>query len=125
MKMGFDERHLLLRLEADGNVSDNLSVVFTLDAIKQAIAGGGKKPAISRARTSGTTSTRTGGTTRSTTAPAVSVDAVERDTYAYSQNTRAYLPEGIRQFSQHINHFLLSDITYATTLSQTQRAERK
>src|SRR3546814_20476479 len=55
MKMGFDERHLLLRLEADGNVSDNLSVVFTLDAIKQAIAGGGKKPAISRARTSGTT----------------------------------------------------------------------
>src|SRR3546814_10331489 len=68
MKMGFDERHLLLRLEADGNVSDNLSVVFTLDAIKQAIAGGGKKPAISRARTSGTTSTRTGGTSRSTTA---------------------------------------------------------
>ncbi|HEY9573359.1 MAG TPA: hypothetical protein VIR76_09585 [Pusillimonas sp.] len=106
MKMGFDERHLLLRLEADGNVSDNLSVVFTLDAIKQAIAGGGKKPAISRARTSGTTSTRTGGTSRSTTAPAVAVDAVERDKYEYFKNNRDYLPEGISKFSQEISQLM-------------------
>src|SRR3546814_7324090 len=55
LKMRFDERHLLLRLEADGNVSDNLFVVFTLVSIKQAMAAGGKKTAISRAHTYGTT----------------------------------------------------------------------
>src|SRR5690606_33054419 len=33
-KMGFADRHLLLRLNENGDISDNLTTIFSLDSIK-------------------------------------------------------------------------------------------
>src|SRR5690606_35172331 len=104
MKMGFDERHLFQRLNADGNVADELSPIFTQEAIKAAMAGTVRKPA-SRAGTrlsSGSTSRRS----TASSAAAAPVDTVEKDKYTYFKEHRDTLPEGIVAHSQEISQLM-------------------
>src|SRR5690606_26021405 len=107
MKMGFDDRHLLLRLNADGNIADELSPVFTLDALKAAQLGTARKPA-SRSSPRGASPARRTGTSRE--APATPVDTVEQDKYAYFKSHRDYLPEGITKYSQEISELMRKGI---------------
>ena len=112
-KMGFDKKNLLMSLNSDGNISDTLSPLFTIDAIKAAMTGGGAKTVsrarVSRPSTAGTSSS--GGSTRSSTrttyAAAVEpVDTVEHDKYAYFKANREYLPDGIQKHSGAISDLM-------------------
>ncbi|UYO94868.1 hypothetical protein [Pollutimonas sp. M17] len=106
-KMGFDSKHLLLRLNEDGNVGEQLTSEFSLEAIRTAMNGGGKKPAGSRASTVVRRSGASGGASRSApAAAAAAVDEVERDKYAYFKANREYLPEGITRYSQQISDLM-------------------
>ncbi len=106
MKMGFDNRHLLQRLNADGNVSDEVTAVFTLEAIKAAQAGGGRKAA-SRSSTRGGASAGRATSSRSAAPAAVAaVDTIEQDKYAYFKSNRDFLPDGIARHSQEISQLM-------------------
>lgn len=100
-KMAFDKKNLLMSLNSDGNVSDTLSAVFTLEAVKAAMNGGGAKTA-TRARASRPSTSAS--STRSSYAPVAQViDTVEHDKYAYFKANREYLPEGIQKHSAEIS----------------------
>src|SRR5690606_25236876 len=79
-KMGFDGKHLLLRLNESGNVAETLSPIFTLEAVRAAIAGRrATRSAVVRAASEiGRAHVR-----RRSAAPAAVVDTVEQDKYAY------------------------------------------
>ncbi|PLC53763.1 hypothetical protein CR155_09920 [Pollutimonas nitritireducens] len=99
-KMAFDKKNLLMSLNSDGNVSNTLSAVFTLEAVKTAMKGGGAKT-VARARTSRPS---TAGGTRSGPAPAAQIiDTVEHDKYGYFKANRETLPEGIQKHSAEIS----------------------
>ena len=104
-KMGFDGKHLLLRLNGTGNVAETLSSVFPIEAVREAIAG-------KRSPRNGTASrTPAGnGTTvrRRAAAPATPVDTVEQDKYAYYRSHRDALPEGISQYANEISQLMRS-----------------
>ncbi len=107
-KMGFDAKHLLLRLNEEGNVGEHLSPEFTLEAIKAAISGAGRKPASSRTSAVARRPAASGGASRAApvTAAAAAADEIERDKYAYFKANREYLPEGITQYSQQISELM-------------------
>lgn len=106
-KMGFDDRHLLLRLNENGNISDNLTTVFSLESIKTVLNGGGKSAA-SRSRVARVSSAGTG--VRRSAAPVAApvVDTLEREKYEYFKSNRDMLPEGIAKFSQDISELMKS-----------------
>lgn len=99
-KMGFDGKHLLLRLNESGNVADTLSPVFSLDDVRSAIAGrrATRSGATARASAAGNGAVR-----RRVAAPAAVVDTVEEDKYAYYRAHRDELPEGISQHANEIS----------------------
>lgn len=103
-KMAFDKKNLLMSLNSGGNVSDTLSAVFTLDAVKTAMKGGGVKTAAKpRASRSSTASSSPRG---SYTPAAQFVDTVEHDKYAYFKTNRETLPEGIQKHSAAISELM-------------------
>ncbi|RTZ42568.1 hypothetical protein EKL30_12800 [Candidimonas sp. SYP-B2681] len=108
-KMAFDKKNLLMSLNSDGNVSDTLSAVFSLEAVKTVMKGGGAKTA-ARARVSrpstGAASVSGGSTRSSYTAPAPVVDTVEHEKYAYFKANRETLPEGIQKYSAVISDLM-------------------
>ncbi len=113
-KMAFDKKNLLMSLNSDGNVSDTLSSVFSLEAVKTAMKGGGVKSTV-RARVSrpstgatGATSSSAGTTRSSYTAPAPVIDTVEHEKYAYFKENRDALPEGIQKYSSAISDLMRS-----------------
>lgn len=103
-KMGFDGKHLLLRLNESGNIADTLSGIFPLEAVRATIAGR-RSPrgsaSAGRAASSSTTVRR-----RASTAAPVVVDTVEEDKYAYFRAHRGELPEGISQYANEISHLM-------------------
>lgn len=106
-KMGFDDKHLLLRLNEEGNVGEHLSPEFSLDAIKAAMSGAGRKPAGGRTSTAARRPSTSGAARGApVTAAAAAADEVERDKYAYFKANREYLPEGIAQYSQQISELM-------------------
>lgn len=105
MKMGFDERHLLLRLNAGGNVADEVGPVFTLEAIRAALAGGTRKTA-TRASTSRSSTSAPRRSAASSAPVAAPVDTIEQDKYAYFKDNRDYLPDGIVKHSQEISQLM-------------------
>lgn len=100
-KMGFDGKHLLLRLNESGNVADTLSPVFSMDAVRDAISGKRSTRSASSARSSTGTTTRR----RAVAAPAV-VDTVEQDKYAYYRAHREVLPDDITQYAGEISQLM-------------------
>jgi len=100
-KMGFDGKHLLLRLNESGNVADTLSPVFSMDAVRDAIAGKRSTRSASSTRSSTGTTTRR----RAVAAPAV-VDTVEQDKYAYYRAHREELPDDITQYAGEISQLM-------------------
>jgi len=101
-KMGFDGKHLLLRLNDSGNVADSLSPVYTLEAVQAAISGK-RSPRRSTNRDSANSS---GSPVRRRAAPAVAVDTVEQDKYAYYRAHRDNLPEDIAQYAGEISQLM-------------------
>lgn len=99
-KMGFDGKHLLLRLNESGDVADSLSAVFPLDAVRNAIAG--KRSTRSSRAASGTSSSGNGAARRRA-APVAVPDTVEQEKYAYFKAHRNELPEGIAQYAGEIS----------------------
>lgn len=102
-KMGFDGKHLLLRLNESGNVADSLSPVYTLDAVQAAISGKRSPRRTANADSTGSSGTRV----RRRAAPAVpAVDTVEQDKYAYYRAHREDLPEDIAQYAGEISQLM-------------------
>lgn len=99
-KMGFDGKHLLLRPNESGNVADTLSPIFSLDAVRDAIAGK-RTRSTSAGRVAGSATTRR----RATAAPAV-IDTVEQDKYAYYRAHRDELPDDITQYAGQISQLM-------------------
>lgn len=111
-KMAFDKKNLLMSLNSDGNVSETLSAIFSLDAVKTAMKGGGAKT-VTRARTS-RPSTSSGGSSasRSSYTPVAQViDTVEHDKYAYFKANREFLPDGIQKHSADISALMKSGMS--------------
>lgn len=102
-KMGFDGKHLLLRLNENGNVAETLSAEFTLEAVRQAILG--------KRSTRGNSSTRASSSRpvrQRAAAPAAAVDTIEQDKYAYYRAHRETLPDGISQYANEISQLMRS-----------------
>ena len=103
-KMGFDGKHFLLRLNESGNVSDSLSTVYSLEDVRDAIAG--RRSTRSR---SGATATRSGTSTRvvrRAAAAAPAEDNIEHQKYAYYREHRETLPEGIARHAEEISSLM-------------------
>jgi hypothetical protein len=104
-KMGFDSKNLLLRLNENGNISDDLSSIFSIDVVRAAAKG-------QSARTTTVRSTRsTGGASRTVAAASQPVDSVEHDKYAYFKIHRESLPDGIQKHSAHISDLMRSGMS--------------
>ena len=117
-KMGFDGKHLLLRLDETGNVSPNLSSVFSLDAVRAAAAGKRSTRSTSASRASGA---GTGSGTRQVrkAAPsAVATDTVEHEKYAYYRENRDKLPEDIARFAGEITTLMRAGKTAEAAFQQ-------
>lgn len=100
-KMGFDGKHLLLRLNESGNVAETLSAEFSLVAVRDASAG--RRAARSTASTRGVAGSGASTARRRTVAPAAITDTVEQDKYAYFRAHRDELPEDISQYASEIS----------------------
>jgi hypothetical protein len=106
-KMGFDSKNLLLRLNENGNISDDLSSVFSIDAVKAAARGQSSRTTAARSTSStGATSRGTSGASRSAAVAAQPVDTVEHEKYAYFKAHREALPEGIQKHSARISELM-------------------
>lgn len=115
-KMGFDGKHLLLRLNESGNVADELSSVFSLDAVRAASEGKRATRTVSYSRSSAAGSgTRT--VRRAAAAPAA-VDTVEHEKYAYFRAHREELPEDIAQYANEITTLMRSGKTAEAAFQQ-------
>jgi hypothetical protein len=113
-KMGFDGKSLLMRLNENGEISDNLSSIFTLEQIKSAKLHIGVKQAKPRARRTtpidGTVSSRSSASR--SVAPAVqAVDTTDAEKYQYFKNNRDHLPEGIQKHSAAIGDLMRSGMS--------------
>lgn len=99
-KMGFDGKHLLQRLNECGNVSDDLSSVFSLDAVRAAAAGkrSPRAGAASRNTANGTAPRQV----RRAASAAPPDDTVEHDKYAYYREHRDELPDDIVRHAAEI-----------------------
>jgi len=101
-KMGFDGKHLLLRLNETGNVADSLSSEFSIDAVRDGIAGKRAPRGNAVARSgNGSTATRV-----RAAAPKPVTDTIEQDKYAYFRANRDTLPEGIAQYADEISQLM-------------------
>jgi len=103
-KMGFDGKHLLLRLNESGNIADSLSPTYSIDDVRDAIAG---------KRTRNATSSRSVGSSngvkrRRAPAETAVVDTVEQDKYAYYRAHRDELPEDISHHATEISRLMRS-----------------
>jgi hypothetical protein len=107
-KMAFDKKNLLLRLNENGEVSDTLSPVFSLEAVKRALKDAAT-PA--RQRASRASTARVSGGARKTAAAAAPVDTVEHDKYAYYRSNRETLPEGIEKHSAAISELMRNGLS--------------
>lgn len=105
-KMGFDSQNLLLRLNENGNISEGLSSVFSLDAIRAASKGLSAKSTAVRSPRAATTSRSSSSASRSASVASQPVDTVEHDKYAYFKAHREELPEGIQKYSTHISELM-------------------
>ena len=107
-KMGFDGKHLLLRLNESGNVADGLSPAFSKDDVRGAIAG--KRSPRSTGATRSTASAGSSGTARQVrrAAPEPATDTVEQQKYAYYREHRDELPEGIARHADEISTLMRS-----------------
>lgn len=112
-KMGFDGKHLLLRPNESGDVADTLSPIYTLSAVRDAIAGK-RSP---RSATS-TRSASSGGARRRIEAAPVAVDTVEQDKYAYYRAHRSELPEDISQYANEISQLMRAGKTAEDAFGQ-------
>lgn len=120
-KMGFDKKNLLMSLNSDGNISDTLSAVFALDAVKTVMKGGGPKaaprPRTPRTSTAGASPRST--SSRATYAPVAEViDTVEHDKYAYFKANREDLPEGIQKHSSDISDLMRNGMSVEAAFSE-------
>jgi len=104
-KMGFDDRHLLMRLNEGGNIGEEMSTTYSLQAIKAALANDGRKT-VSRSTSSSRSSSPRSSSSRAPSAPAVPVDTIEQDKYAYFKANREFLPDGITKHSQDISQMM-------------------
>lgn len=109
-KMGFDKQNLLLRLDETGNVADSMSTIFSLEAVKRAIRGEAD-PAAVRSRSTTTRQSRSGSASSTRSRPAVDVDLVEQDKYAYFRANRDDMPEGIEKYSAAISALMRSGLS--------------
>lgn len=101
-KMGFDGKHLLLRLNESGNVADSLSPVFTLEAVREAIAGKrSKRVSAPRSANGASAPVR-----RRAAAPAAAVDTIEQSKYAYYRENRDSLPKDIARHASEISELM-------------------
>src|SRR5690606_31871656 len=83
-----------------GNVAETLSPIFTLEAVRAAIAGrrATRSAGVRAASGNGSAPVR-----RRSAAPAAVVDTVEQDKYAYYRANRDSLPEDISQHAREIS----------------------
>ena len=93
-KMGFDGKHLLHSLNENGNISDQLSAEFSLEAVQQSMTA---PPKTTRARKSSS-----GGAVRKTAA-AVAAEQIEVEKYNYFRANREQLPAGIQKYADDIS----------------------
>lgn len=109
-KMGFDGKSLLMKLNENGEISDNLSSVFTLEQLKAAKLHVGVKQAKPRARrtttSDGATSSRSAVSSRSTAPVVQVVDTTDAEKYQYFKENRDHLPEGIQKHSAAISDLM-------------------
>ncbi|NGM87488.1 hypothetical protein G5B35_09225 [Parapusillimonas sp. SGNA-6] len=108
-KMGFDSKNLLLSLNENGNISDELSSVFSIEAIRAAAKGLATRTAagttpVRSARSAA--ATRGAGSASRSAAVAQAVDTVEHDKYAYFKANRDALPEDIAKHSTRISELM-------------------
>jgi hypothetical protein len=109
--MAFDKKNLLLPRDTEVDFVNNGSNVFSLDAIKAAVAGTVKKTVTrSRVAGSGTTTSRRASVSGAAI-PEPVVDMVERDKYAYFKANRETLPEDIAKHSQSISELMRSGMS--------------
>lgn len=103
-KMAFDGKHFVLRLNENGNVADTLSPVFSIEAVRDAIAGRRSRSSAASRASAGSSSSPA---RRRVAAPAAEVvDTVEQDKYAYYRAHRDELPEGISQHASEISRLM-------------------
>jgi hypothetical protein len=108
-KIAFDSKSFLLKPNENGDVSDNLSAIFTLAQIKAAKTYSGIKVSSPRARSStsaGSGTRSNAGASRSAPAPAKVVDTIDADKYLYFKNNRDMLPEGIQKYSDQVGQLM-------------------
>ncbi|NYT81149.1 hypothetical protein H0A70_06545 [Alcaligenaceae bacterium] len=137
-KMAFDDRHLILRLNENGDVSDQLTTIYSLDTIKAAMIDNGKPARSSRANRSGTTrrvagaagdaddtdltdlERLTGVSLRRSVAPppVADVDTIEREKYAYYKANRDAFPDGITKYSQDISALMRAGVSAEDAFEQ-------
>ena len=98
--MAFDSKSLLLKPNENGDVSDNLSAIFTLEQIKAAKSGGRTPGTCSRSAVS---SGGVRGSASRAARPAPVVDTIDADKYKYFKENRDFLPEGIQKYSSEIS----------------------
>ncbi|HEY9280227.1 MAG TPA: hypothetical protein VIP51_09170 [Eoetvoesiella sp.] len=111
-KMAFDSKNLLMRPNENGDVSDNLSAIFTLDQIKAAKAYSGIKRTKPRAPRTTTASSAGGAVASRSAAPAaVPVDTIDAEKYQYFKNNRDTLPEGIQKHSATISDLMRTGLS--------------
>src|SRR5690606_39624691 len=78
MKMGFDDRHLLMRLNEGGNIGEEMSTTYSLQAIKAALANDGRKTVSRSTVSSSRSSSPRTSSPRAPSAPVVPVDTIEQ-----------------------------------------------
>lgn len=115
-KMGFDGRHLLLRLNESGNVADSLSPIFTLEAVRAAIAGRRSARSPGAVRSSGPGRSTVG--VRRAAPAAVATDTVEQEKYAYYREHRDELPEDIAKYASEISALMRAGKSAEQAFSQ-------
>jgi len=114
-KMGFDGKHLLLRLNESGNIAETLSPIFSLDAVRSAIAGrrASRSAPASRSARGGNSTVR-----RRATAAVAVMDTVEEEKYAYYRAHREELPPGISQYAGEISTLMRTGKSAAEAFRQ-------
>ncbi|MBB5213539.1 hypothetical protein [Parapusillimonas granuli] len=139
-KMAFDDRHLILRLNENGNVGDELTPVYSLETIRAAMLGAGKPARAARTARGAARRVASAGPARDTdddaglsdlerltgvsmrrsaaAAPAADVDAIEREKYAYYKANRDAFPDGITKYSQEISALMRAGVPVEDAFEQ-------
>ncbi|MGG4775323.1 hypothetical protein E4695_04380 [Alcaligenaceae bacterium 429] len=113
-KMAFDSKNLLMQLNENGEVSDNLSDVFSLEQVKQALVA----PAAPVRRSSSGGTRSSSGTSRARVASRAEPDPVEVEKYNYFRVHREFLPDGIQQYSADITRLMRTGLSAEDAFNQ-------